>query len=159
MEAFPGKGVTVFWAQILQMTSFCILYLHSEFVAGLKLTCFRHLSPEDTSNGLLTMLFALLLLGQNFHLLFLPVSYMIIGLTSLCLYNITTFLLLQDGILYKLYSLYLCKIQKSTSYAQKLLTVNPLPCYDIHVRGLWVSYFYWQKCADSSCNGGKTVVN
>ena len=61
VEVFPGKGVTVFWAQPLQMVSFCrFVTYYLNLLLVLKLTCFRHLSPEDTSNGLLTMLFAYL---------------------------------------------------------------------------------------------------
>ena len=37
--------------------------------------------------------------------------FLYIGVSSLCLYNITTFFILQDGILSKLTVLYLCKVQ------------------------------------------------
>ena len=38
--------------------------------------------------------------------------YLYIGITSLCLYIITEIFVFQDGILYKLNSFSLCKIQK-----------------------------------------------
>ena len=159
VEVFPGKGFTVvglsfckWFCSLLIPYILNLLRFHNLFASGI-------LSPEDLSNGLLTMLFAFLLFCRNFHLLDLPVSYMIIGLTSLCLYNITGFLLFQDGILYKVHSLFLYKIQKSIQHEHSILTTALLPCYDICVGGLSASYFYWQKLTVSSCNGGKTVVN
>ena len=41
-----------------------------------------------------------------------------IGVSSLCLYNITSFFVFQDGILYKLTNLYLCNTQIYTHRGQ-----------------------------------------
>ena len=118
------KGCHRLWAQLMQMILFLVYSSQSEFVAVHNLFASGILSPEDLSNGLLTMLFALLLFCRNLHLLVLPVSYMIIGLTSLCLYNITGFAFFQDGILYKLHSLFLCKTQKSVTDKHVALTTG-----------------------------------
>ena len=48
--------------------------------------------------------------------------YLYIGITSLCLYNSTQFLLLQDGIVHKLADLFLCKRQNFMCQRLFLLT-------------------------------------
>ena len=79
-------------------------------------------SPEDVSLGLLIKSSAFLLSCQNIAFVFGVEVYVYIGITSLCLYNITGFPIFQDGILYKVHSPFLYKIQKSLNSAHFPLT-------------------------------------
>ena len=88
---------------------------------------------RSSSAGRFLRFFFLYLLRNGFRRLWLELSYMIIGLTSLCLYSNINFLQLQYGILYKIISLNLCKTQKFLLLGEKPLTPPESLCYTKYV--------------------------
>ena len=77
---------------------------------------------------------------EDFHFLKSEV-YLYIGITSLCLYNITGIEHFQDGMLDKVNKEYLCRIQIYTTQIQNVLTFGKRFGMLIMLGGLRAAFF------------------